>query len=85
MTKRLRSLIENVSVIIPVLIPNVVVWFIYIPKKISGLISALFVVPKNETAHTKSELQLKEILITSRIIYVSQDEELKMRKLFTQT
>ena len=59
-----ENIIDIVSAIIPVLLLNADVSFMFIPKKIFVLIQAPFVEPKNGIALTRSELLLKEISIT---------------------
>ena len=59
-----KNIIDIVSAIIPVLLLNADVWFMFIPKKIFVLTQAPFVAPKNGIALTRSELLLNEISIT---------------------
>ena len=62
---------------------NVDEWSTSIRKRIFALIPEQSGEPTNGTTPTKSEQLLKETSITSRIIFVLQDAELKTRRLYT--
>ena len=79
---QLENIIDSATLKNLVLLLHVVAWSISIRKRIFVLNPEQTAEPKNGITPTKSGLLLKEISITSRIISVLQDAELKMRRLY---
>ena len=77
-----ENITDYVVVKLLVLLHRAVVWSTSIWKRIFVLIPERSAEPKNGIIPTKSRQLLKETSITSKIIFVLQDAELKTRRLY---